>query len=469
MNFFQEFKEVNGPILFTPNLTELSILNTKWDPSMIRMENIRRITLDGARTCAPQNFDFKNKLQYSSKLSDLEIVYTIGDALRCIDIPEKLYLNRIKDDICFDMPYLRELVISECKSIESIKNVEFPNLDNLEIYESEIKELVNFKAPLLRTLLWSSDHISSTWTNVELPSLIDVNLELHSLLAFDVECPNLFSAYIKCYEQPLLDLNSQENYDNHFKGLEEVKGMDILGVGLQVIEGLNMKDLEMLTITDEYTHQLSQRTLFPKLHRLEFCNNDIMQQIPKINSPNLKTIELVELFGLKSLDNLPKDYPFLKELKIDNTSLITIKNLHLTKLKVLEIHTNSPDFTLDNCSFDELEILKISTNGGSNYEGRTSGGFRISAPELQKLSLSGLCIGGLISTSPFPNLEELYLNCTVRELHIADSEDLVRVFAPCGLQSLKVGNLRHLKGHDPPRRVHPLYKISKDLAEQETK
>lgn len=459
-------RKITGPIVFFPNLTSFDIVGVKWYPSMFEMNNVTQIVLEGADTKRIHSISENKTLL--PKLSELHIVEKVSEAIECFQVPEILTLNYIQDQPNFDMPYLKHLIISTCPSIQSIKDVELPNLLDLEIIESDVSELINFKASLLRSFTWHCDSFSPIWKDVNLPSLDSIDLELFSFEYFEnVNCPNLRFAFIKFYGQPLLDQDTLENYENPYKAFQGAENLVISGFSLQLIEGWNLENLKMLNISDEFDHRLSQRTLFPQLKKLIISHNDTLQQLPLLNAPRVEEIEVIGSFNFISINNVPHDYPYpsLKKLTIDNCALSTITDLYFKHLEQLEIQSDLPDFILTDCIFDELQYLYISAKGNSGSGILMNSKINFQAPKLKHLQLNDMLINDPFSTAPFPHLVVLGMSSRLRSLEIVSSDFLEIADIPGyeSLQELKIGTVPNLEGHYPPEQIHPLYTKAKQL------
>ncbi|ODQ61353.1 hypothetical protein WICANDRAFT_77985 [Wickerhamomyces anomalus NRRL Y-366-8] len=437
-----------------PDITILHFLILHWDPSIFKAPKLNRLILGDCKLVDP---GFKINFP---QLEELHLEEAIGKGLEIFEIPKTLSLRDASDIVKIenlksqDLKFLR---IEACPNLNILQNCEFPNLNHFEIYDTPLDYVTDLKAPNLINIVLESSSAILAWNKIDAVNLKELTISCGALEQFqNFNTPNIEFAELNLSGQPILE--SYKDYESPCNALENVRIM-ILTSCIQILEGLNLTKLDQLSLQDEFYHRLTTKTKFPVLQSLNLCHNDLIQQVPSFEAPQLEMITVIGSFNFISINNIPEAYPSLKHLKIDNCALSTITGIDFPNLETLDIQSDVPNFTLTNCHFANLKQLTISPKANTGislayYDHLMKSVFQFTAPKLAHLMLLDMFIKTPFSTVGFPILKELTI-FHVEQLELVDSEilEVLDLSKNEGLEKLDMGILPNLIEFYPPRSI----------------
>ncbi|CCH43921.1 Toll-like receptor 13 [Wickerhamomyces ciferrii] len=441
-----------------PDVTTLHLLMIDWDPSVFKLPNVTYLGL-GDTTIVDNNVD---KELYIPNLEQLYIEGSLNGDLSKLEkiIPSTLHLNEIVKPIDFTkFKYnnLKFLKIESSNGIDKIDDVLFPNLQHLEIINTNIPLISNIKANKLESLIYNSSYYSSiSLENFQAENLQQIDIIASSIDHItNVQFPQLKYVKIKLYEQPIPDITNTT-----FKFLESIEILETEHC-IQILDNLTLKKLKIWNIHNDVNYRLSPQTQFPILETLLIAHNEAIQQVPLIYAPNLKNITVLGSFNFVSINNLPKDYPTLTTLVIDNCPVSYINGLEFPNLEVLDIQISSDVFEMnfENNKLPQLKELNISPKVNNSFYSNGNASMtlqweNVEAPNLEIVSINGVQFISKFSTSPYPNLKSLSID-KISDLDIVSNNSLILLNLSHNesIPNLSLGKLPNLEEFYPPIQI----------------
>ncbi|CCH41005.1 hypothetical protein BN7_542 [Wickerhamomyces ciferrii] len=313
--------------------------------------------------------------------------------------PEVLELNSFHEGILFTSSMCEKLKYlyinlssreaNNNSSTHGLKDLEFPNLIELEIRSGQIiNEIKNISAPLLKKFTVIASYLELGLEKLSFPVLESIYISSKGLNITNIESmmfPQLESFEIGYTPSTAYDTTAKSNHDIsklplHF--LRNARKGEIYNCH-HIIESLDMVNLEELCLRGAPVKEYPTNAQFNKLKSLEISRDkygsDKNQKIPKLVAPNLQYLKLKACQVSKDFfDQNSSNY--VNQLVCQDIPALDISDTKLPHLEVLDINDVDSEVNLSNCHLPSLTKLII--QGHKEYYGRSKFETHVILPEL---------------------------------------------------------------------------------------